>query len=74
MPRTSKPAQEIQNVIDKHDWASEESHAPQVEEMGVQGWMCLPKEETMRQREKFFKGIAFRGLEAMLKEAEKGFV
>ena len=74
MPRTSKDVGENQESIEKHDWASEESHAAQVEEMGLKGYLCLPEDEVMRQREELFKEMKFRGLEEMLREGRNGFV
>lgn len=74
MPRTFKSVEEIQGLIDQYDWASEESHAPQVEEMSLKEQLCLPRDEVMKQREKFFKEMNFRGLEEILEKGRNGFV
>ena len=71
MPRTTKPITQIQDSIDHKPWDSEESYAAQVEEMSFKGWLHLPKEEVMRQQEKYFH-IEFRTLSEML--TRSGFI
>ncbi|KAL8749303.1 MAG: hypothetical protein Q9184_006862 [Pyrenodesmia sp. 2 TL-2023] len=75
MPRTEKSWQQIQRALDKAPAAdgklTEESELAQVEEMMVMGCMACPKEKTLRQREKYFAQVRFRGLEELLRLAGK---
>lgn len=72
MLKTNRSIKEIEKVVKSNDWADSAAHAAQVEEMSVKEQLSLPREETLRQREKFFKDIEFRGLEQLIKDAEKG--
>ena len=74
MPRTRRPIEEIADLIEKHDFASEASHTAQVEEMALKEQLCMPKEKVLRQRETFFRGMHFRGLKQMLEDADMGFI
>ena len=73
MPLTHKSWVEIQHSLAEH--AHDEDltalELAQVEEMMVMGYLACPKEKTMRQREKYFKNVAFRDLRTLLRCAEK---
>ena len=74
MPRTHKSWAEIQEVLEKHandDPISDKVELAQVEEMMVKSYLACPKEKTMRQRDKYFAGIKFRGLDELLKDASR---
>ncbi|KAL8726070.1 MAG: hypothetical protein Q9166_006949 [cf. Caloplaca sp. 2 TL-2023] len=52
---------------------TDEMELAQVEEMMVMSYLCVPKEKTLRQREQYFGGMRFRGLEELLgEEVRKG--
>lgn len=73
MRKTYKPLEEIQECLVKHTGKadiSEEMETAQVEEMMVMGYMACPVEKTLRQRQQYFKGIEFMGLEDFLIYAE----
>ena len=38
--------------------------------MMVMSYMAVPKEKTLRQRDKFFAGVGFRGLQRLLQDAQ----
>lgn len=44
----------------------------QLEEMTVMGCLACPKEKTLKQRERYFKALRFRGLEDLLRCAAEG--
>ena len=74
MPRTQKPWHDIQRVLDSYNEGDEptaEREAAQVEEMTVLGCLACPKEKTLRQREKYFSAVEFRGLEQLLQCASE---
>ncbi|CAL8580580.1 hypothetical protein XPA_006302 [Xanthoria parietina] len=73
LPRTEKPWSEIQKVLEAHagdEELAEEAELAQVDEMMVMSYMAVPKEKTLRQREKFFAGVGFRGLQRLLQDAQ----
>ncbi|RAL16597.1 NAD(P)-binding protein [Aspergillus homomorphus CBS 101889] len=53
------------------DSASLNLSLAELEECTVTGAVCCPREKTLRQREEFFSGVRFLGLEEMLERAEK---
>ncbi|KAL9638264.1 MAG: hypothetical protein Q9164_001667 [Protoblastenia rupestris] len=61
-------------VLEKHandDPISNKVELAQVEEMMVKSYLACPKEKTLRQRDKYFAGIKFRGLDELLKDASR---
>lgn len=78
MPRTQKSWEQIQRALEAHaddEGLSDELERAQVEEMMVLGYMACPKEQTLRQREKYFPHIHFRGLDELLQlAAEVDFI
>ena len=74
MPRTQKPWHDVQRVLDTYKAGDEitgEQEAAQVEEMTVLSCLACPKETTLRQREKYFSSVQFRGLEQLLQGASE---
>ncbi|KAL8864615.1 MAG: hypothetical protein Q9198_009751 [Flavoplaca austrocitrina] len=74
MPRTNKPWGKIQETIEAHKGEKElspEAEIAQVEEMMVMSYLACPKEKTLRQRDKYFRNVAFRGLRQLLQEAKE---
>ena len=49
---------------------AEEAELAQVDEMMVMSYMAVPKEKTLRQREKLFEGVGFRDLQHLLQDAQ----
>ena len=72
MPLTYKSWDEIQQSLaaHAHDEDLTALELAQIEEMMVMGYLACPKEKTMRQREKYFKNVAFRDLRTLLRCAE----
>ena len=52
-----------------NDRFSDEGILAQTEEMTINSQLMCPKEETLRQRQKYFQGVKFRSLEQLLKDA-----
>ena len=48
----------------------EDKMLAQMEEVIAMGCLACPKEKTLRQRDKYFKGLRFLGLKDLLKYAE----
>ncbi|KAL8878504.1 MAG: hypothetical protein Q9192_008438 [Flavoplaca navasiana] len=74
MPRTNKSWEKIQKTIEAHEGEEElspEAEIAQVEEMMVMSYLACPKEKTLRQREKYFRNVAFLGLRQLLQEAKE---
>ena len=74
MPRTNKSWQQIQDTLEAHERDEElsgEAEIAQVEEMMVMSYLACPKEKTLRQREKYFKNVGFRGLRQLLQDAKE---
>jgi len=74
LPISRKPWQDVQCVLDAYagkDEITDELELAQVEEMMVMSCLACPKAKTLRQREKYFSNIHFRGLEELLQSAEK---
>ncbi|KAI4270111.1 MAG: hypothetical protein LQ337_006896 [Flavoplaca oasis] len=74
MPRTNKPWKQIQETLEAHKGEEElspEAEIAQVEEMMVMSYLACPKEKTLRQREKYFRNVWFRGLRQLLQEAKE---
>ena len=79
MPVTRKSSTEIQlelariaadNHENNQDEELDEYHERlQVDEMIVLGCLACPKDKTLKQREKFFSGIKFMDLPALLQHA-----
>ena len=74
MPRTYKSWEEIQESLGKYDTDGDFAalELAQVEEMMVMECLNCPKEETLRQRAKYFEKCKFLDLEQMLMLAERG--
>ena len=53
-----------------NDVLSDEGMLAQVEEMTINSQLMCPEEETLRQRQKYFQGLKFRGLEQLLRDAQ----
>lgn len=69
MPRTRKPWEDTQRVLNAYtdkDDLTDELYVAQLEEMMVLSCLACPKEKTLRQREKYFHNLHFRGLEELL--------
>lgn len=69
MPTTKKSWQHIQRTLEAHaedDEISDELELAQVEEMMVMSYLACPKEQTLRQRKKYFARVHFRGLDELL--------
>lgn len=48
----------------------DESILAQIEDLTVMGCMACPKDKTLEQRDKYFKGLRFLALEELLKNAD----
>ena len=72
MPLTYKSWDEIQQSLAAfaHDEDLTALELAQIEEMMVMGYLACPREKTTRQREKYFKNVAFRDLRTLLRCAE----
>jgi len=69
LPISRKPWQDIQCVLDAYagkEEITDELELAQVEEMMVMSCLACPKAKTLRQREKYFSNIQFRGLAELL--------
>ena len=69
VPQTHKTLKEIQHSLMTSE-TMEDRMLAQMEEVMVMGCLACPKEKTLRQREKYFKGLRFLGLEDLLRYAE----
>ena len=72
MPRTRKPWEDTQRVLDAYtdqDDVTDELDIAQIEEMMVLSSLACPEEKTLRQREKYFCNVRFRRLEELLRYA-----
>lgn len=74
MPKTFKSAQEIEDFIAEHVAQDEEdTHGmiiARVEQWMIAGATALPREKTLRQREKFFGRVKFATLQELLVRAK----
>lgn len=74
MPKTFKSAQEIEGFITEHaDRGEEDRHEmiiARVEQWMIAGATALPKEKTLRQREKYFGKVKFSTLQELLVRAK----
>jgi hypothetical protein len=69
MPVTYRSWESIQKTLAESD-DPEALEVAQIEEMMVLGCLACPREKTLRQREKYFSGVGFMGLEELLEYAE----
>lgn len=74
MPKTFKSAQEIEDFIAEHVPRGEEDTPEmiiaRVEEWMIAGATALPREKTLRQREKYFGEVKFSTLQELLLRAK----
>lgn len=74
MPKTLKSAQEIEDFIAEHVAQDEEdTHEmiiARVEQWMIAGATAVPREKTLRQREKFFGRVKFATLQELLVRAK----
>ena len=71
MPRQYRSLEDVQRDKEANETFSFPSIGAQIEEMGVLEHFAVPEEKTLKQREKYFKGIKFRNLEEGLRDAQK---
>ena len=73
MPRTHSTREDIRLSLTTSS-TMEDSMLAQIEEVTVMGCLACPKEKTLKQRESYFSGLRFLGLEDLLRYAkEVGF-
>lgn len=74
MPKTFRSAQEIKDFITEHVPRGEEDTPEmiiaRVEEWMIAGATALPREKTLRQREKYFGKVKFSALQELLLRAK----
>lgn len=74
MPKTFKSAQEVESFIAEHAAPGEEdTHEmiiARVDQWMIAGATALPREKTIRQREKYFGKVKFSTLQELLVRAK----
>ena len=71
MPRTHRTLEDIRLSLASSS-SMEDSMLAQMEEVTVMGCLACPKEKTLKQRERYFKGLGFLGLEDLLRYTKEG--
>jgi hypothetical protein len=71
LPRVDRSWEEIQKAFETTDPLSGEGELLELEEMMVKSMLVCPKEETLRQREKYFKDVKFSTLHQFLEDAAR---
>lgn len=71
LPRTDRKWEEIRKEIETTDPSSGEAELLELEEVMVKSMLVCPKEETLRQREQYFKDVKFRTVQQFLEDAAK---
>lgn len=71
MPRTHRSLEDIRLSLTTSS-NTEDSMLAQMEEVMVMGCLVCPKEKTLEQRERYFNGLRFLGLEDLLGYAKEG--
>ena len=71
MPRTHRTLDDIRLSLATSS-SMEDSMLAQMEEVIVMGCLACPKEKTLKQRERYFKGLRFLGLEDLLRYTKEG--
>ena len=71
MPTQDRSLEAVQREKNAHETFSMIGISAQLEEMAALGHFCVPREKALKQREKFFKDVAFRDFETVLREAQE---
>ncbi|KAL8895711.1 MAG: hypothetical protein Q9207_008053 [Kuettlingeria erythrocarpa] len=73
IPRTYTPAAEIRDYVaaNLHNDQVYAVQAAMCDELSIDGATAMPREKTLRQREKYFAGCPFSGLEEVLRMARE---
>ncbi|PYH86121.1 MFS general substrate transporter [Aspergillus uvarum CBS 121591] len=71
--REYRSVEQIEHDVEQHPTPPDDPNItlPELEECTIKGAICCPREKALRQKEEFFAGMEFVGLEELLVRAER---